>query len=55
VESVKHDIPQVSQIENEFITADFLENKVKEAIFQMEHNEAPRLDAFLAEFYQVFW
>jgi hypothetical protein len=28
---------------------------VKEAMFQMEHNKAPGLDGFMAEFYQVCW
>jgi hypothetical protein len=28
---------------------------VREAVFQMEHNKAPRPDGFPAEFYQVFW
>jgi hypothetical protein len=55
VESVTHDIPQVSQLENEVLTAHFLENEIKEAIFQMKHNKAPGLDGFSAEFYQVFW
>jgi hypothetical protein len=45
------DIPQVSQEENEFLTAPFTEKEVKEAIFQMKHNKAPRP----VEFYQVFW
>jgi hypothetical protein len=49
------DIPQVSPKENENLIADFTENEVREAIFQMEHNKAPRPDGFPAEFYQVFW
>jgi hypothetical protein len=53
VESIKHEIPQVSQLENEFLTNDFLENEVKEAIFQKEHNEACEPDGFMVEFYQV--
>jgi hypothetical protein len=50
-----HDIPQVSNEENEILIADFTENEVREAVFQMEHNKAPRPDGFPAEFYQVFW
>jgi hypothetical protein len=49
------DIPQVSPKQNESFIADFTENKVREAIFQMEHNKAPGPDGFPAEFYQVFW
>jgi hypothetical protein len=48
------DIPQVSPEENEILIADFTENEVREAIFQMEHNKAPGSDGFPAEFYQVF-
>ena len=33
----------------------FTEEEVKNAIFQMEHNKAPRLDGFPPEFDQVFW
>jgi hypothetical protein len=33
----------------------FTETEVKEALFQMEHNKAPRPDGFPVEFYQVFW
>jgi hypothetical protein len=50
-----HDIPQVSDEENEILIADFTENEVREAIFQMEHNKAPGPDGVPAEFYQVFW
>jgi mannosylglycoprotein endo-beta-mannosidase len=50
-----HDIPQVSDEENEVLIAEFTENEVREAIFQMEHNKAPGPDGFPAEFYQVFW
>jgi hypothetical protein len=49
------DIPQVSELENEFLTQPFLEEEVRVAIFQMEHNKAPGLDGFSPEFYQVFW
>jgi hypothetical protein len=49
-----HDIPQVSDKENEILIADFAENEVREAVFQMEHNKSPGPDGFPAEFYQVF-
>jgi mannosylglycoprotein endo-beta-mannosidase len=49
------DIPQVSALENGFLTDDFLESKVRAAIFQMEHNKAPAPDGFPLEFYQVLW
>jgi hypothetical protein len=54
-ESRKDDIPQVSHVENTFLTAPFTEKEVKEAIFSMEHNKAPGPDGFPAEFYQRFW
>jgi hypothetical protein len=50
-----HDIPRVSDEENEILIADFAENEVSEAAFQMEHNKAPGSDDFPAEFCQVFW
>jgi mannosylglycoprotein endo-beta-mannosidase len=50
-----HDIPQVSDEENEILIADFTENEVREVVFQMEHNKAPGPDGFPVEFYQVFW
>jgi hypothetical protein len=49
------DIPQISDEENDSLTADFTMEEVKGAIFQMEHNKAPRPDGFPAEFYQIFW
>jgi hypothetical protein len=49
------DIPQVSDLENEILSGAFSENEIKEAMFQMEHNKAPRPDGFPAEFYQYFW
>ena len=48
------DIPQVSALENEYLTDDFSEDEVRAAIFQMERNKAPRPDDFPPEFYQVF-
>jgi len=55
LESRVDDIPQVSDLENNILIAEFSETEVTEAIFSMEHNKAPGLDGFPAEFYQVFW
>ena len=54
-ETLRHDIPQVSEEENEVLVAPFSEEEVKMAIFDMEHNKAPGLDYFPVEFYQFFW
>ena len=54
-ETQTSDIPQVSELENEFLSQPFLEEEVRVAIFQMEHNKAPGPDGFPPEFYQVFW
>jgi len=54
-EDATEDIPQVTQAENEFLTAPFTEKEIREAIFDMEHNKAPGPDGFPAEFYQHFW
>jgi hypothetical protein len=54
-EEIIQDITQVSPSENEFLTAPFTIEEVKEAIFQMEKNKAPGPDGFPAEFYQKFW
>jgi len=53
-ESRTDGITQVSDEENTFLTAPFTEDEVRKAIFQMEHNKAPGLDGFPAEFYQTF-
>lgn len=53
-ESITHDIPQVLDIRNAILVAPFTVDEVREAIFHMEHNKAPRPDGFSAEFYQVF-
>ena len=50
-----NDILQVSLTENEFLTAPFTEQEIRDAIFSMEHSKAPGLDGFPAEFYQHFW
>jgi len=50
-----HDIPQVSELENEHLTDAFSKSEVRTAVFQMEHNKAPGPDGFPPEFYQVFW
>ncbi|WVZ90647.1 hypothetical protein U9M48_036931 [Paspalum notatum var. saurae] len=45
------DIPQVSPQENVLLSAPFTVEEVRSAIFQMEHNKAPRPDGFPSEFY----
>jgi len=47
------DIPQVSQSENEFLTASFTEKEIRDAIFDMEHNKAPSPDGFPAEIFSI--
>ena len=54
-ETLRHDIPQVSEEENEVLVAPFSEEEVKMAIFDMEHNKAQGPDGFPTEFYQFFW
>jgi hypothetical protein len=54
-ETRTEDIPQVSTEENDLLTAEYSEEEVRKAIFQMEHNKAPGPDGFPAEFYQTFW
>jgi hypothetical protein len=55
IETEIGDIPQLSQEENNILTADFTEKEVHGAIMQMEKNKAPGPDGFPAEFYQFFW
>ena len=50
-ETLRHDIPQVSEEENEMLIAPFSKEEVKLAIFDMEHNKAPGPDGFPADFY----
>jgi mannosylglycoprotein endo-beta-mannosidase len=45
-ESRTDDIPQVSVEENNLLTAEYSEEEVRKAIFQMEHNKAPGPDGF---------
>jgi hypothetical protein len=52
---MRHDIPQVSEEENEVFMTPFGEEEVKTAVFDMEHNKAPSPDGFPTEFYQFFW
>jgi hypothetical protein len=54
-ESIRADISQVIESENEMLTQSFTEEEVKCVIFQMKHNKSPRPDSFPVEFYQVFW
>jgi hypothetical protein len=48
------DIPQVS-MEEGLLTAPCLDEEVKKAVFQMEHNKALGPNSFPSEFYQSFW
>ena len=51
-----HDIPYVSEVENEILTGEFSEKKRSEMpSFQMKHNKVLGLDGFPVEFYKVFW
>jgi hypothetical protein len=54
-ETRTEDIPQVTFEENALLTAEYSEEEVRKAVFQMEHNKAPGSDGFPAEFYQIFW
>jgi hypothetical protein len=51
-ESRVDNIVQVSQKEYDRLVQLFIEDEVRGAIFQMEHNKAPDPDGFPAEFYQ---
>jgi hypothetical protein len=54
-ESEINDIPQRTHQENEILIANFSEQEVYDAIFQMEKNKALGPDGFPAEFYQKNW
>jgi hypothetical protein len=45
----------VTDEENRLLVEPFLEEEVKHALFQMEHNKVPSPDGFPAGFYQAFW
>jgi hypothetical protein len=49
-ESYRDDILQVTAEENELLVAEFTEEEIRGAIFQMNHNTAPLLMAFLQSF-----
>ena len=53
-ETLRYDIPQVSEEENQVLMAPFSE-EVKMTVLDMEHNKAPGPDGFPTEFYQFFW
>jgi hypothetical protein len=54
-ESFIQDISQVSDTENEILTANFTIDEVKKGCFPLEHNKAPGPDGFPVDVYQVFW
>jgi hypothetical protein len=49
-ESYCDDIPQVTTKENELLVAEFTEEEIRGAIFQMNHNTALGPDGFPPEF-----
>jgi hypothetical protein len=49
-----HGIPRVTELENEILVSSFMEEEVKKAIFQMEHNKAPGPDGFQPSFIKYF-
>jgi hypothetical protein len=53
-ESRTNDIPQVSLEENAFLSAEYSEEEVKKAVFQMEHNKTLGPDGLPSKFYQIF-
>jgi hypothetical protein len=53
-ESNRDEVPQVSNEENELLVAQFSEEEVRDALFQIKHNTALGPDSFPSEFYQVF-
>jgi hypothetical protein len=53
-ETLTDDIPQVSIEDNNLLTAVYMEEEVRKAIFQMGHNKARGPNGFPAEFYQTF-
>jgi hypothetical protein len=55
VEDLNDDIPQLTQDENNILTAEFSEKEILDAIEQMEKNKAPVPNGIPAEFYQTFW
>jgi hypothetical protein len=52
---ITHDLPQLFEEERVILTSPFSEERVFDAISNMEHNKAPGPDGFPAEFYQSFW
>jgi hypothetical protein len=53
-ETQTDDIPQDSVEENNLLTAEYSEEEVRNAIFQMENNKAPGSNGFPAEFTKPF-
>jgi hypothetical protein len=51
VEDQIDDVSQVTESENDILISAFMEDKVKHAIFQMEHNKASDPGEFPAELY----
>jgi hypothetical protein len=52
-EEIREDLTQVTEQENEFLTAEFTE--IHDVVFQMEPNKVPGPDGFPIEFYLVFF
>jgi hypothetical protein len=55
VEEFNDDIPKILPTKNGILIVEFSEKEVFEVISQLEYNKDPRLDGFVAKFYQCFW
>jgi hypothetical protein len=53
-ENRSDDITQISLEDNEKLIAQFSKKEVKDAIFQMKHNQAPGLDGFQQSSIRLF-
>ena len=47
-------VTYVSNVESALLTAPFVEEEIKNDVFQTEYNKAPGTDRFPAKFYQNF-
>jgi hypothetical protein len=49
------DIPQVSEVESEFLVVPLTVEEIRRALFHMEHYKALGMDGFPIDFLKMFW